>query len=70
MDKRCVTISIDDAENVSSNLADLLCWWQGFKTGLKIDKDEFSKVDYSVAENGIKELQELNIKIKKQLGLK
>lgn len=58
-----VTIQIDQADNVASDLADLLCWWEGFKIGLKS-----AGVDhFIVAENGIEAARNLNVKIKDAL---
>lgn len=61
-----VTIEIDNAENVSSDLADLLCWWQGFKYGLRLDGTD----EKPVAENGVEAARQLNLKIKDQLRIK
>lgn len=58
-----VTIEIDQADNVSSDLADLLCWWQGFKLGLRFDGTD----EKLVADNGIEAAREINLKIRDQL---
>lgn len=58
-----VTIEIDQADNVSSDLADLLYWWQGFKLGLRFDGTD----EKLVADNGIEAAREINLKIRDQL---
>lgn len=60
-----ITIEIDKAETVSHNLADLLCWWEGFKMGLKAgdNTDHFM-----IAENGIEAARDLNCKIRDQIN--
>ena len=58
-----ITILIHDAEQVAHDLSDLLCWWEGFKTGMML-KDEYYS---SIAEHGVKAAQELNILIKYKL---
>ena len=61
--KMKVNIDIEQADNVASDLADLLCWWEGFKIGLKS-----AGVDhFIVAENGIEAARNLNVKIKDAL---
>jgi hypothetical protein len=54
-----ITLSISDAEVVRDNLADLLCWWQGFKAGMKASGNE----DHYIAENGIEAARDLRLKI-------
>ena len=58
-----VVITIKDAEKVSHNIADLLCWWQGFNTAMKMNDEYFNPI----ALNGIDEVRELNILIKDKL---
>ena len=58
-----VTITIENAEKVSHNISDLLCWWDGFSEALNLNDGNF----YPVANHGIKELQDINIKIKQLL---
>lgn len=54
-----VTIEIDNPESVSHDISDFLCWWEGFKIGLKT-----SGIDhFMVAENGIKAALDLHLKI-------
>lgn len=59
-----IKIEIDNAESVSNDLSDLLCWWEGFKIGLKVGNDSSH---FMVAENGVEAARSLNIKIKDQL---
>ena len=55
-----VTIEITDAEAVSHDISDLLCWWQGFKEG---KGEDFNPV----ANHGIEAARKLNIQIKDEL---
>lgn len=59
-----MTIEIENAHNVSAQLSDLLCWWEGFKMGLKASGEN---PGYIVAENGIETARELNIQIQQRL---
>ncbi len=59
-----VNIQIDKAKHVTEDIADLLCWWEGFKMGLKTsDNDHFI-----IAQNGIDAIRQLNLKIKDELN--
>jgi hypothetical protein len=60
-----IVIEIEKPEEVSHNLSDLLCWWEGFKTGIQIN-NEFPQS--FVAQNGINAARELNIAIKDKLN--
>ena len=57
-----VTIEISDAELVSGNFSDILCWWHGFQTGLQIIGE--SQYNLSPALNGIESIRKLNIELK------
>lgn len=57
-------ITIENAEKVCHDISDLLCWWEGFKMGLKINSES---TDYIIAQNGINAIRELNINIKSKL---
>lgn len=59
-----ISIEIEDAERFRDELADLLCWWEGFKMGLKVNPDSSQ---YIIADNGIDKVKELNIKIKDKI---
>lgn len=55
-----ITLEINEPEIMSHNLSDLLCWWQGFKTGLHVSGED----RYIVAEHGIEAARELNIDLR------
>lgn len=60
---KSITISITNAELLSANFSDLLCWWEGFKMGLKL-----AGIDGAiVADNGIESLQKLNGNLKQEI---
>jgi hypothetical protein len=61
--KVAVVITIFDAETAASDLADLLCWWEGYKMGLKAGGVEH----FIIAENGIEAARKINVDIKDQL---
>ena len=61
-----VTITVPNAFNLSQDLADLLCWWQGFKAGRKLEND---CADSFEAENGVNAARKINILLKKELNL-
>jgi hypothetical protein len=61
--KTTVSIEIQNPEEVAHDLSDLLCWWEGFQTGMKMNDEYFS----SVANNGIKIARDLNSKIKNEI---
>lgn len=64
--EKSINIQLNNADSISHDIADLLCWWEGFKMGLKLsDNDHFI-----VAENGIERIKTINIKIKEQLNTK
>lgn len=53
-----VTIEIKDAEAVAHDLADLICWWEGFKAGLKLGDPYGSDIN-PVANNGVEAARRL-----------
>ena len=57
-----VTIEIENAESVTQDLADLFCWWEGFKMGLKL-ADPYGSDNSPVASNGVEAARQLRIKI-------
>lgn len=59
-----ITITIPDPEELSHNLSDLLCWWEGFRMGLSV---ESSHDGYLVAQNGIDAARKLNIRIRDEV---
>jgi hypothetical protein len=63
-----ITISLSKkyAEKFSYDIADVLCWWQGFKAGIKQGED-FGEDYTSICNDGIKAIREINIRIKDEL---
>jgi hypothetical protein len=61
-----ITIEIDNPESVTHDISDLLCWWQGFSTGMNHRDDDFNPV----AGHGIEAIRKLNIKIKDKINEK
>jgi len=59
-------LSIRDPESVSHDLSDLLCWWQGFMTGMEKNGESFD----SVAENGINQVRDIRLLINDELKRK
>lgn len=55
----------EEARKLSHDLSNMLCWWQGFRAGIRTI-DEFSSI-IGVADNGIKAAQTLNEKIKSKI---
>lgn len=53
-----VTIEIENAESVVLDLADLFCWWEGFKMGLKLG-DPYGREITPVASNGVEAARKL-----------
>jgi hypothetical protein len=64
--KQSVTIEINNAQKVCDDLADLLCWWSGFKIGMKINSEN---CEFIIAEHGIEAAKDLKIKISDRLSL-
>jgi hypothetical protein len=54
-----------EVQSLSSNLADLLCWFAGFKAGTRSIEEMSSLL--GIAENGINAARELNLKLKAKL---
>lgn len=66
--KKKIIIEIEDGELARDNLADLLCWWNGFRTGIRLNSlDDFH--DHKIAEDGIEMTRDLIIKIKDAINL-
>ena len=61
-----LTITIENPENVTSDLADLLCWYEGFRLGLSIGSN--SEIPEPVAWNGIEAARKLNLLIKNEIN--
>jgi len=57
-----ITITIENPEKIVHDLADLLCWWQGYKCGLKA-AGPYTDTEF-VADNGIEAARKLSEKIK------
>ena len=55
-----VTIEIDDAQSTIDKLADLTCWWDGFKIGLKASNNDPD----IIADRGIIAIKDLMDKLK------
>jgi len=63
MADKITTVPIPNAELFSHNLSDLLCWWEGFKFGLKISGTDH----FIVAEYGIEAIRKLNEQVKAEI---
>lgn len=53
-----IEIPIEQAEQWRFRLADLTCWWQGFKTGIRT-VEEFQNVT-TIPDSGIRVIRDIN----------
>ncbi len=60
-----ITIEIENADSIQLDLADLLCWWDGFKAGIK---SESGFGNYPIADNGVQAAKILHCRIKDALN--
>jgi len=63
--KKIITIEIEEPRQAHDNLADLLCWWQGYMAGLKAAAP-YTDTNF-VADNGIATARIILNKIKAAL---
>lgn len=59
-----IQIEIDNPQQVAHNLADLACWWEGFKVGRQTTGND----NFIIAENGVDEARNLKEKIDRAIG--
>lgn len=61
-----ITIEIPDAEHTSDKLSDILCWWNGYKMGLKTHGE--LPVEIVNAQDGMETVLDLAITIKTEIA--
>lgn len=62
-------IKIENAEEVSDQLADLACWWSGYRAGLKMSDREESMIPFLKSpERGMEAVKLLKCAIEDQLA--
>lgn len=62
-----ITIELDkkQAEQMIYDIADVLCWWQGFQAGCQMGEDYNNY--HSICSHGIEAIRRLNIKLKDEV---
>lgn len=64
-----VNIEIENAESFAHDIADLTCWWEGFRMGLKLADPYVSDIN-PVAINGVEAARRLRSLINDALNAK
>ena len=59
-----VVVQIANAQDVCDSISDLICWWAGFKTGVRMSGQDFELV---FGQNGIDMCIDLMGNIKREI---
>jgi hypothetical protein len=61
---KVIGVQIANAQEVCDSISDLICWWAGFKTGVKMSGQDYELI---FGQNGIDTCIDLIENIKKEI---